>query len=215
MMIGIISPKWDWQFISEINIYNWLLSKFILGEGSTLSTSQISWSYLRRPWNEFPPKNESVFFFFFLPLSPSQKSMSAFVRFNLAADDSKSLSVSGRAAVSGWHCFPSEQRVRPVWTPGDTWGSNVAGHVSAGPLISEGDSQTCSGCRQPRPFHRPHTLTGGVQGSWIEIKPQARLSLRTTGVKIFIYLSPEILLKETHWKHQNSKMYMEREAHTL
>ena len=151
--------KWDWQFISEINIYNLLLSKFILGEGSILSTSQISWSYLRRPWNEFPPQNVSVFFLL-LPLTPSQKSMSAFVRFNLASDDSKSLSVSGRAAVSGWHHFPSEQRARPVWTLGDTWGSNVAGHVSAGPLIREGDSQTCCGCRQPG---EPHLFIGQAQ----------------------------------------------------
>lgn len=62
---GIIWPVRDGQFISGINIYNLLLSEFILGDGSILSTSQISWSYLCRLWNEFPPKNVSFFFFFF------------------------------------------------------------------------------------------------------------------------------------------------------
>lgn len=65
LTIGIISPVWDGQFISRINIYNLLLSEFILGDGSILSTSQISWSYLCRLWNEFPPKNVSGFFFVF------------------------------------------------------------------------------------------------------------------------------------------------------
>lgn len=132
--------------------------------------------------------------------SPSQKSMSAFVRFNLASDDSKSLSVSGRAAASGWHHFPSEQRVRSVWTRGDTWGSNVAGHVSAGPLIREGDSQTGSG-RQPS--EPPPSENWGVRGSWIEIKPQVQLSLSQQGPRYF-YLKTWVFSKSSCSKMLNT-----------
>lgn len=160
------------------------------------------------------------FFSLLLPLSPSQKSMSAFVRFNLASDDSKSLSVSGRAAVSGWHHFPSEQRARPVWTLGDTWGSNVAGHVSAGPLIRGGDSQTCCGClraQRSAPFHRPYSENWGVRGRWIEIKPQVLLSLSQHGERYF-YLKSCVFSRSLHSKetcHQNFEIYGERKTATV
>lgn len=102
----------DWQLISEINIYNWLLLKFILGEGSILSPSQISWSYLFAgpEWVSFPKRVVS-----FQP-PPSRCPLSEInVCLNPGSDDSKSLSVSERAALSAQLHFPSEQRPGPAW----------------------------------------------------------------------------------------------------
>ena len=152
----------------------------------------------------FLPKMCLVFFLLLLlPLSPAQKSMSAFVRFNLASDDSKSLSVSGRAAVSGWHHFPSEQRARPVWTLGDTWGSNVAGHVSAGPLIRAADSQTCCGCRRPGEPQRAHKTEESTQGRWIEIK--AQLLCHNTGPDISISRPERSFYSKKYLQHTTSR----------
>lgn len=98
-----------------------------------------------------------------------------------------------------------------MWTQGDTWGSNVAGHVSAGPLIREGDSQTGTG-RQPS--EPPPSENGGVRGSWIEIKPQVLLSLSQQGPRYF-YLKTWVFSKSSCscLTHQNLKICMKKGFH--
>ena len=90
-------------------------------------------------------------------LSLSLKSMSASVRFNLASDDSKSISLYGRSS-SGFADTISHQNKagRPVWTLGDTWATNVAGHVSTGALIRRGDSQPFPICSPEACLHHHH-----------------------------------------------------------
>lgn len=61
-----------------------------------------------------------------------------------------------------------------------------------GPLIREGDSQTCSGSCT-------FSENWGVQGSWIEIKPQVLLSLSQQGPRYF-YLKTSAFSKSFYSK---------------
>jgi len=171
---------WDWQFISEINIYNLLLSKFILGKGSTLSTSQISWSYLRWPWNEFPPQNVS---FSAPPPLPSLPRRNQCLRL---------CALIWPLMTVNLYLFLGEQQRAPDTIshqnkePGlcglrDTWGSNVAGHVSAGPLIRGADSQTCRGRLLPRE-PRLRKLSGSGQVDGAQTSGLLQLSVRLFSV---------------------------------
>lgn len=108
------------------------------------------------PAVEWVSDPKRVVFFFSLP-SPSHKSMAVFVCFNLAGDDSKSLSVCGRAAASGWHHFPSEQRAGPVWTliHGGLWRGWTC---RSGAINQTADGQI--GCSRLRPQPRSRTSDG-------------------------------------------------------
>lgn len=61
------------------------------------------------------------------------------MHFNLASDDSKSLSFYGQTPVAA-DTISSQNKAWFMWTLVGTWNSNVAGHVSLGSLIRHCDS---------------------------------------------------------------------------
>lgn len=102
-----------------------------------------------------------------------------------------------------------------MWTLGDTWGSNVAGHVSAGPLIRGADSQTRCGCRRPR---EPHLFIGRTHGKvrspgQVDRDQTSRPVIAvTTRAEIFLSQNHKFLLKRNISKTPELEIRGEREA---